>query len=314
MNKKSAHKSSWKAAHQHAKLQKRTKLAILMLGLVVAIMAVGNLVRFTQNLFQPISQTVKKQYSWDGETRINLVVKSKTVSVLSFDPNKKEVAIMNLPSETEVQVPGGYGNWPVRSIYDLGQSEKPPKGALLLSQSMGLYLGLPIDGYIQTDKTGGQIVSDFRSPMGIKDLLSNIQTDLSPIELIRLGFGLSKVRFDKINTYQSDPQALDNQIKYFADSQIQNEQATVAVFNATDRPGLAAQVAREITNMGGNVTIQTSTETKMSKTFIVGQDGYTKKRLSQIFCSKSICDKMPANSLDFRAQINVVLGEDFASK
>jgi len=331
MNKKSAHKNGWRAVHQRTKSEKRTKLAIFVLALVVSVLLVGNLIKFTQNLFQPISQT-PKQYSWSGDGRINLVIKSQTVSVLSFDPHQKEVTIVDIPGQVYTEVPGGYGSWQVRAIFDLGQSENPPKGPRLLSASMNQLMGLPIDGYIKSkDKTTDQIVDDFRSPMGVKDLLGNIQTDLSPIELIRLGVGLSSVRFDKVSNLNlmdqsvfsseeiggqqslvADPLRLDSIIvKNFADSQIKSEQSTIAVFNATNKPGLAAQVARVISNMGGNVIIQSSLETREAYSYITGKDSYTKKRLSQVLCSGLNCDKIPTNSSDFRAQINLVLGEDF---
>jgi len=322
MNKKSAHKS-WKAAHLRTKSEKRTKLAIIVLALVVSVLIIGNLVKFTQNLFQPISQT-PKQYSWNGESRINLVIKSTTTSVLSFDPSQEEVMVVDIPGEVYTEVPGGFGSWQTRAIYDLGQSENPPKGSRLLSQSISHLLGLPIDGYIQSgDKTTKEIVNDFRSLLGIKDLLSNIQTDLSPVELIRLGLGLSKVRFDKVGSINlaelevfendiADPMRLDNIVaQNFSDSQIVKEQVTIAVFNGTDKPGLASQVARMISNMGGNVIIQSSFEGSVPSTFITGKEGYTKKRLKQVFCSGQSCDNIPANSSDFRAQINIVLGRDF---
>lgn len=330
-----AHKrGGWKAASNRTKLQKKTRLAVLVLFLIVFIILMGNLFRFTQNLFQPISQTVKKEYSWDGQSRINLVVKSNEVSLLSFDPEVKEVVIAEIPPETYVDVPGGYDSWQIRAVYDLGQSENPPKGARLLRESVGLLLGLPIDGYLQVnDKSTQEMVDDLRAPLKIMELTS-LKTDLTPIELLKLEYGLSQVRFDKVKIHNlsdleilsqediagskaliADPLRLDGfVVKNFFDSQIRDEQKTIAIFNATDTPGLAAKAARIITNLGGNVIIQTNSATKLEKTVVVGDDSFTKKRLGQVFCEKGICDKIAPSGFDFRAQLNVVLGQDFASK
>lgn len=333
--KKTAHRRGWKAAQSHSKAKHKTKLAILALGLLLLIILAGQTFKFFQGLFQPLSPGNSKTYTWDGSANINLVVKSSEVEVLSYNSVEGTAKLIKIPSSTYINIPGGYGAWPMRAVYDLGQAEKPPQGREFLKRSISAYFGIPIDGFIELkgDQGAMEIMKSITSPV-------NLNTDLTPIELLRLVFGLKRVRFDKVQTFDlakmnlletkeladgqqvlaADSTKIDQFSQNFTETKISQERLTVAVLNATQVPGLAGKAARLISNMGGDVIQQTNFNQNLQASKIVINiadkqvvSSYTYKRLVQVFekgChSSQKCDNI--QQVETRAQINVIVGEDF---
>lgn len=341
MGKKSAQSTKdhgWKAVQSRIKRGKKIKLALIVLGAVVGLVILGQIVNLTKIIISPWKvDGIKRQYLWDGNYNINLVIKTDSISVLIFNPSQKKVTLMKLSENTFLEVPQGFGRWQLSSIYGLG-------GANLLKDSLMSFLGIPIDGFVEFQKPLNQrsvteLVS--KNPLTILTILPYIRTDLTPWELVRLKFALSQVRFDKIKNLDlltlgvldkmkladgtevviADPVKLDSVLSDFSDPKLEKEHASIAVFNATSYPLLAQKAARIITNLGGNVIGTHNTEDKLDKTYIVGEKSDTLKRLSQIFglsCGEAPkCDKIKGLNLGLessRAQINLMVGEDFYQK
>lgn len=331
----------WKTTQSRAKIRKKTKLGTLVLLFLVFILILGPVVGFTQSLFKPItSANESKSYLWDGDLSINLVLISSGVSVLNFDPDEKLVKVVNIPPDIYLEVPGGHGSWPLRSIYGLGQGEN---GRGLLKNSIRQFLAIPIDGYIEygREEENLKLVEHLQqNPVALPSLISKLKTDLSPIELIRLSIALRGVRFDKIKSLDlaegllsqttlgdgrvvlvGDPIKIDGFVTdNFSDSQIKAEDATVAIFNGTTHPGLAQKVAQISSHIGINVIITTSLDNQsVKKTYITTLSNKfpkTAKRLNQIFAADCYnnknCDILEDRLLSERAEINIVIGEDFA--
>lgn len=325
MPKKNVHKNSWKVCQSKRQLHKKTKLAVIVLTLIFGLIILGQIINFGKMFFKPWGlnqEKINRNYRWDGNNNINLVVKDESIGILSLNPKDKTAFIINFPDNTLIDTAFGFGKWQIRSIYNLGQSEGN-RGYELLEKSLGNLLGVPIDGMIEYK--GDLTELDIR----------NIKTDLTLLELIRLKISLSQIRFDKIKNidllkmeildktrmndgteiYSSDPDKLD-QILVFIDPLIQKEHLSIAVFNATDYPQLAQKAARMITNLGGNVIIISNAQNTYAKTKVTGQKGSTLTRLSQVFdlgCSKDpTCANISVPEMEnSRAQINIVLGEDF---
>lgn len=358
MLKRNIQKSGWKISQSKKQLKKKTKLAVLILALIFSLIILGQIVNFGRMFFKPwnFSQTkISKNYHWNSKYNINLVVKAKSLAVLSLNPTDKTATIINFPDNTLMDTAFGFGKWQIRSIYNLGQSDGN-RGYEVLEQSLSLVLGVPIDGLLEfKGKFAGlnpsEIVSKFNQNFtsGITDI-KDIQTDLTLLELVRLKLNLAQVRFDKIKdikltkvnvlneekmndgtpVYVVDPDKID-QVLVFIDPLVQKEHLSIAVFNATEYPQLAQKAARLITNLGGNVIVTANTEKAYAKTQVIGKIGLTLTRLNQMFdlgCSKDskcvkICQPNTQSSVscvkdtdveNSRAQINVVLGEDFYSR
>lgn len=327
MPKKLVSTKGWKTVQSRVKYRKKIKLALLVLGLLATVLIFGYLARLGQTLLGPWqAERTLKQYFLDDTLNINLVVKTDSLSVLVFNPSKRQATIVKLPDNIFLEVAHGLGKWQLSSVYNLG-------GGKLLKDSVMSFMAVPIDGFIEFSgpwqKEG---VSEFirQNPISILTRLSYIKTDLTLWELIRLKFGLSQVRFDKVKTLDllalrvlnkinladgtgvlvADPIKLDSVLADFSDPQIQAEHQTVAVFNATPYPGLAQEAARIITNLGANVITTANAQGKLTSSQIFGEQSKTLKRLAQIFSYDKI--SQPDLGLQSsRAQINLIVGEDF---
>lgn len=321
-------RGGWKTVQNKNKLKRKTKLALAVLGLILLVIFAGNLVKFTQTLFSPWKLSVKepKSYIWDGEFNLNLVVKkNSSVSVISYNPKEKRIILLKIPETVVVEVPGEFGEWQLRSVYDLGETNKKGEGIDLLKQTIVTFLGIPIDGFLD--------IGDLNEVFDIDDVsltsFSKIKTDLTLWELIRLKMGIASTRFDKVEKldlttvldkgnladgtqiFLADPVKLDSMLTGFADPAIKAEHKTIAIFNATEKLALAQKASRIITNMGGNVIITANAPQKQDRSLALGEKSLTLKRMNQVFNLSGIIEQEGENIVSSRAQINVILGTDF---
>lgn len=296
----------WKTVQKRSKIKKKTKLAILALGFLLTLLLLSQIFQFWKLLNRPHSLLKdSKNYTWDGEFNLNFVVWGGGVSLVSYNPKEREVTIINIPDETYMEVPFGFGEWQARSIYELGQGSERG-GANLLKKSVSSLFGIPVDGFSSENLVDTPITK-----------IPSIRTDLTLWELIRLKGSLLQIRFDKIKRFDLE-EFMVLETALFKEQEIVSEQLSVAVFNATDKPYAAQKAKKLIENLGGSVIVTANAPLKLSKSYAEGQESKTLKRLTQIFdlgCSKDPkCDKIPKNEMGAvsqRAQIILVLGEDF---
>lgn len=335
-------KSNWKNVQAKARIKKRRKIALGILVFVIGFLIISWGVRFTQRLFQPfgISVPSHKKNSLNEEFNINLLIRTSTTSLLSYSPRQEKIVIIDIPDETFLEVPYGFGQWQLRAVFGLGQAQKGLEGNQLLVDALTSFFALPIDGYLdfsalQSSKSPAEVVEILRkNSISGFDLLSNLKTDLTLWELIRLKLNLSSVRFDKIKEKDllklgvldqenlpdgtqvliADSIRLDSILSDLADPAIVSEHKTIAVFNATDHPQLAGKWARLVTNLGGNVIITTNVKTRLENTQVVGEQSLTLRRMRQIFGLGGKMSSLDEDLVSSRAQINLFLGEDFFIK
>lgn len=326
MRKKTAPKTGWKKYQHKSKIKKKTKLALSSLALLFILIVLSQVVQIVKFINRPLSEDLPKHYFWNGEFNLNMVFMDEGIRLVSYSPKERKVTKIKIPDETLIDVGGEFGKWQVRAIYGLG-------GGPLLKQSISNFFGVPVDAYFSSD-----LVNYFRKNIFSGILMSNVRGDFTPLELLRLKISLLSVRFDKIRelnledlqvlektkladggeVFVADPGVLDSLLSDFSDPEIFEEHLSVAVFNATDVPLLAQRAARIITNLGGSVIAQDNAPYTVEKSYVLGQDSKTRKRLTQIFdlgCSaEPKCDKIPQEDLGLvaaRARIIVVLGQDF---
>lgn len=345
MSKKTAHKPSWKIIQAKNKIKGKIQLALFVLGLIGLIILLGSAVKFIHQFGEPLGLTNFGKSSWDGSSNLNLVFKDKNYCLVSLDPNEKTLKIVKLPPQIYLEVPGGYGSWQLRSIYNLGETESKKRGLELLKKSFADYFDLPIDGILEIsdfpDLTPKILSEEVKAnPLEIFKLLPHIKTSLNIEELTRFVFTLREVRFDKISEFElltlgllgteeskegelkvvSDPQKIDGFVlKNLTDSRLSQERKDVAVFNATPIPGLGQKGAKLISHLGLNVIQVGSLDETAEKSVVIiknGEAGVTVKRLQQIFGSVCRNEKdcviisHPTISSS-RGQIVIVLGKDF---
>lgn len=346
--KRTAKSSAWKNYQHSSHTKQRIKIAILVLGLIVTLVFLGRINAIFKSLAAPIQgkevvTILKKQYQWDGQSTINLVVRGKKVYALSYSPTAKEITILAIPDDTYLEVPLDFGSWPTRSVYGLGQTDQRTTGPQLLRQTLQLTLGVPMDGYLSlagslADQPFDQVVEKVRkNPIQTINLIRQSSTDLSLWELSRLLWQWWGIRNDQIKIVdlgqsqitQSillsdssralgiDQTRLDQLIQnQFGDQRLNYEGLNVGIYNATDHSGLADRSSRIITNMGGRVVFTANSPQKLPKSLVLGKDSYTKTRLTQVFAPNCLVIKncqsaVPNIDIDTtRADVILFIGED----
>ncbi len=347
-NKLTAHGKNWSV--------KTAILALVILGLVILTSKVFSIVK---SFNQPITTSLinSKNYSLDNKSTVNVLFVTnptkvpQNLSLVSYHPKEKKAVILHISDKTFLELPKGYGSWPVGSIYRLGQEQQPQIGAYLLKLSAAKLMGLPVDGVVVFDKTADinaeDLISSWSSnPFGSYLTLGSIKSDLTKSEAISLFNSLAGVRADRLevldlersNITEShllpdssrvlgvDTIRLDLFVREkMADEDFVNEGLSIGVFNGTDHPLLTTEVVRTITNMGGNVIIVGNTESKIGKSLVTlgenveadVQNSYTSNRLKQLYapdCLANICSMDDPKINSSRAQVNIILGEDYFKK
>lgn len=325
----------WKKVQSKRKIKQNSKLAFLCLGLIALLIVFSQIFRFTKTLLSPwnISGS-QRTYTWNGQFNINLLFRSKGVALVSYNPTDQKIVVVDIPDQTYLEASGGFGKWQLGSLFDLG-------GDRLLRESLSDFLAQPIDGILDfsgpyKSKSAKDIVDLAKANPGPINILSNLKTDLTLMELVRLKLGLGAVRFDKLTQIDlentnvltkdhlldgteilvADPNILDTSLAILSDPKIKNEHKNIALFNATDKPLFAQKWARLITNIGGDVIITSNAKKKVDKTIVTGEKSDTLVRLQQVFnikCVSDNCDKIQKMDEDIassRGQISIKLAPD----
>lgn len=335
-----ARKRGWKDIQSQKGIRRRNKLALSVLAIIAAILLLSQAVKFTQMLFNPWRQEplVKRTVLWNGDFNLNILIKAKGISLLSFNPQERKITVIDMPDQTYLEAAHGYGKWQLGSVYGLGESQKEVGGGKLLEDTLENLFGLPVDAFLDfsgkySEKGAIDILAEIRgNPLSILSILSNLSSDLTPFELIRFNLGAAGVRFDKIRQIDlemaddvlqkeklldgtdilvADTIKLDSKLSSILDPAVKSEHKTIAIFNSTDHPGLAQKAARLITNIGGDVIVTSNGKNKYEKTQIFGEKSKTLDRLKQIFEPGGIIDPQDWDLVSSRAQINLFLGEDY---
>ncbi len=337
------------------------KIALFALGILVLLIFIAKLFGFFISLQKPLSGDLNthKLYSWDKKSSYNIAFitspesSEPDISVVSIQPTEQKATVLHLSSNIYAEVAKGYGLWRLGSVYNLGNEEDPKRGAYLFKLTLTRLLGAPIDGIVLLPESSNyqnveDLVSSFHKAY-IPDIfyLTKIKSDLNKIEAFDIYKNLSGIRPDKISSLNFERSSITesklladtsrvlgvNTVKLdlfirdnLADPTIIDENTPVAVFNATDQLGLGQEVARMITNMGGNVIILQNLDQKQENSLITITPGsspeeekklrseVTYQRITQLVapaCLKKSCVLDNAKITDSRATINVVIGQDY---
>jgi hypothetical protein len=328
------------------------KLAFLALSLLLVIILLGRAGQFLYNLTQPfnLAATDKKQYELNPDITQNIIFtsikdpKNPVIYLVSFYPKEDKIIALTISDQIYAPLPKDLGQWRMGSVYQLGQESPEKNGIALLKLSISKLTGLPIDGIFISNEVGDKSIYDLllslrKNPIAQLQFISNLKTDLTLLETIKLLSSISSVRSNKITVLNLEKSTITeskllpdstrvlgvNVIKLdtfirenMPDDNIVDEGKTVAIYNATSYPGLAAEAGRFVTNLGGNVVITQTLDTTQPKSQVVfheGEDGgLTGLRMSQFFapqCIKNPCQSDNPKIQNSRAQITIVLGEDF---
>jgi hypothetical protein len=321
--------------------------ALVALFILFLFLVIGTTFSFLGNLSQPFDLSDGSHYNLDSRISNNVLfvnlqnIEQPTVYLVNFDPKNKQATILHFSNEIYTALPKDYGTWKLGSIYQLGQEEHPQIGIKLLKMSLSSMVGQPIDGVIisNQEENPQKVIESLRqNPVALLLFFTQIKTDLRPSDTFKYILSLSTIRPDKIEFIDLEKSSITKSqllpdssrvlgvdtIRFdlfvrekMADPVILEEGKSIAVFNATEHPGLAQEAARIITNLGGNVIITGNSESILDKSTIVSKDnqkGVTYTRLAEVFapkCLKTKCVSQNEKITNSRAQVNVILGEDY---
>lgn len=339
-----------KRSKQPTQTSSNIKLALIVLFFILFLLLVGQLFSFFSSLSKPITPSLLTQHfsTLSNRYSYNIAIKAKDIGIINVDPVNKQLTLLSIPDNTYLEVPKGYGWWELNKVYELGQEQTPPIGAELLHLSLQNMIALPLDRLIivgdkDSHKTVAELIQNWRSNPFFAWLgLHSIQTNFTPAEKWQFLFSLNGTRQDKVrmlDLYQTnitDNRLLPdssrvlgiNQINLdlfirdqLIDQQIFHEGYAIAIYNATDHPGLANDLARTVTNLGGNVIISSNSEKLSDHSYVILQDPDTSivhsatfERLSYLVapqCTATNCTFDDPKISRSRAQILVILGEDY---
>jgi len=92
------------------------------------------------------------------------------IVLVHFDPGEHAIYAITIPRDTLVAQPGWHNPIPkIKTLFFMGDQEKPPRGPQLLSKAVADLTGLPVDGYI---------VANFASFKAAVDLVGGLTIDV----------------------------------------------------------------------------------------------------------------------------------------
>ncbi len=168
-------------------------------------------------------------------------------------------------------------------------------------------LGIPTDGYIQSQNPiDSSVKSTFFQAILHK---RSVSTNLTIFDLFRLAIYSQGVSQDSISLTDSNlsDAALGNDIStMFVDPTIEQEKASVEITNAAGVSGLGNKIAKNITDVGGNVIlVSSSPSTQNSSVIYYKEESYTLDRISKMLGVKK--EKREDSSI---SDITIIIGED----
>ncbi len=294
-----------------------------------------------------LSFIIVKQFRkrlWDDKNNFNFAVLTEKgeMFVISCHPRQDKVNLIYLSPQAYVPLAKGFGDYPVSSIWSLGELEKFGGGELVKLSAQHL-LGVPIQGWGRIENTqinkysNKQILKNGMSKRGLIRLIVRLafggETNLSRLDLARMFWKIAFLDNSKIDFYFLDETRASEEVilpdgskafriqkdfldrltgEVFKDELFLEEGIIFGVVNITDYSGLANQVARLIDNIGGEVVVIAATQ----KTF--AQEGIYcwNKEICQSYSLKLLAEVLHLEIIEqqveeTRVEALVVLGEGY---
>jgi len=280
---------------------------------------------------------VQWQQGWDRKTQINLfLVTEKDSYLVSILPASGEGLIWIFPENWQLETFGGYGNFSIKGVARFARDEKRLD---LLTNTLAVELGLPIDYWLFVEKQGCQ-------KGDVKDCLAGLswyqgfldKADSrkgSRLDFLKIVFSLKK---NNINwqIYEVEQKGLFQQkesldgspvlilkkelwdqlaLNFFVDPLIRNEAIPVGIYNFSDYPGLATAFARVLVNSGSLVVAAANGEGEgpQSCLIVIKNNNLTKTKIFKRIVANFNCPVKLAEEKEFidMTDINIYLNNGF---
>lgn len=153
----------------------RIFLIVFTVFFIVFISYIGYLYASGRNIFDAKSLTGSPFFRakddttalrGEGDGRINILLLgmgganhpggtlTDSIMVISIDPNDKTLAMLSIPRDLYVPIAGKKQSAKINEVYSIGEKEKAGNGPVLLKETVGNILDLPIHYYVNVDFYG----------------------------------------------------------------------------------------------------------------------------------------------------------------
>lgn len=328
--------SKSKPAQSPVKFPGRRKWSRIVIVIVVAAVLIV-VVRLSWELVVGIPSLpgeASYPYATNWSERVNVLVATlqdqeiTAVAVASIGSDRIE--LINLDPSWNINVPqygGGYRIGAIKKLGDLTGGN----GINLLQDSISRLLAMPIDGYIVATPVGTawttqhlgqdqvgmiQTLSSQSWQLGLSGGPPGIYSSFNRLQLLQIGSAINRTapievprlsRYFISNGFDSD--AFDNDIgARVAPQQIARHRPRVSIVNASGVAGAGTEVARYVHNLGGEVTMISSSDQLQTKTVVTD---HVKTPLANRISSvvRVGVQQKPGQS---RVDLEITLGQDIA--
>jgi hypothetical protein len=238
------------------------------------------------------------------------------ILVAHFRPNDSVITAVKIPAEQSVTVAGGFGEYPLRSVWQLLDMEK--KDDAFIRSAFSFAVGEVIDGVVVTTEP----VIPSSQPELQKVLRSALYhgsiSGLSRRDQISLMFFAEQLPSEKVKLKTLESWEAWTHYRSELSLQFPEADCPVAVVNTTQKSGLAAAVS-EVVEQTGYTVVQVTDNPELephSRVAFASDSemcGPKAALLSHLFPQKVPVQADAALTQTYRAKIILELGEDIES-
>jgi hypothetical protein len=254
--------------------------------------------------------------TWDSEedqhiviVPKNLDVNTKQILLLTYHGSSKDIQLRAIPADVEVRVVGGYGKYPLKSVYPLLVLDKKNRAVIQSTYTYGLQT--PIDQVWVTAEDevfAAQTVAD----LGKNILSRQIEASLSLkdrvelYQLFREHKAENKVEYATLDAWHSSLQGL-----YSTDF----KPCRVGIRNTQPIPGLGRELERVFSHAGATVVRLSDDSSNASTTKVLVQTGVPScqvllKHLRPILPGELTVEESNDVFARSRTELDVIIGQD----
>lgn len=265
------------------------------------------------------------------------VIAGSPTLVVSWQGENKKLVMVKIPESIVIDGIHGYGRYSLRALWDLGTIEKKDGG--VLAQSLEDALSIPIPWYISgsrdtTSDDAGETVRNIFSLGGMTRFVTGVYSTNMPLPLtFRLWWTIATIRSDRFKLIPLGDRATQKEVQpdgsvvsilfkesldrifgdTFEDRVIRREGMRVAVYNATQTPGLAERVAGVVGRLGAIVVRTGNGEVPVDRCQIQGQRRAIESYTARIIASLYTCDRMQTDE-ETEVDMRITVGKKFEKR
>ncbi len=247
----------------------------------------------------------------------NLNDQKGNIILVHASPVEPKIEVALFPSEMPVDILGGYGKYPLRSVFPLLQLDR--KSPEFMRAAYSYALQIPIDEVVAVSDASMLSSSTKVSTLWWQVMMFRVQSSLGLGKRLQMYRFLRSVRPDQLESHSiGDIAAWQKNSSQFKFAAVPTE-CSVAVLNTTTVGGTGSKVTQVLESSGMSVIRLSDTPDKLSQTQILVNQAppFCQDVLQHVqdlfpFVTKREVQDQTMNR--YRANIVVLVGQDFAKE